>query len=200
MSIDRRSFVQSTAAALGGTAGFAAEATAQERLQLAQATAPTYLAPAISGGPYKPYDKAYVASVVQKYYDFLTKLFDSDINKGTLRNDIWSKNDMSLRMWIFDTFGYNLDYSQVRIMILDIQNGRVKFSDRLGCSGSGECSIDVRMDDPTKTLWYTLVLPPLPLDYPTKDTVGGTPVDSGYLHEVKWELAWHHAIAYATGM
>ena len=40
MSIDRRSFVQTAAAAVGGGVSFAGDAAAEERLQLAQAPTP----------------------------------------------------------------------------------------------------------------------------------------------------------------
>ena len=60
MSIDRRSFVQTAAAAVGGAAGLSGDAAAQDRIQLAQdpitGPFPYPLPPSGAFGPWKPYN------------------------------------------------------------------------------------------------------------------------------------------------
>jgi hypothetical protein len=203
MSIDRRSFVQTAAAAVGGAAGFSGDAVAQDRIQLAQATIVGPFSypspPAGGGGPFKPYNPDAVGDQVQRHGVVLKDLFD--LVKGPqLRKEIWEANDTYLRNWIKDKYAYVLDPS-IRIIIVDIQNGRVRFSDGNGCTAAatngvgGECSITARGDDPMTTYWYTLVIPPQPLQFGTS----GTP-DDGYVHEMTWDSAWHHAIVYGYGM
>jgi hypothetical protein len=187
MSIDRRSFVQSAAAAAGTATGLAGDAAAQSAVQYAQAgVSPETVRSGHPTGPYKP---AYynVGDQTQRYYLFLKDLFDSTKN---LRNEIWDMCDSDLRDLIKTRLGLKL-YDYTRIMIVDIGNGRAKFSDNFNCSVTG-CAVQ----DPTSTSWYTLVLPPLPLEYQYSSN---TP-EKGYLDEMTWESAWHHAIVYGYGM
>src|SRR5206468_9243266 len=112
------------------------------------------------------------------------------------RDDICIQSDVGgnpspLQAYLKKKFGLSLygDYNSLRILIVDIEKGRVKFADNLGCDVTG-CKVG------TVPAWYTLVLPPLPLEY-TK--ANGMPED-GYLHEKMLELAWHHAAVYCYGM
>jgi hypothetical protein len=137
-----------------------------------------------------------VGDQAQKIAAFLFDLFADDVQppKGgsSYRDRIWKMTDGELRDEIQRKLGYSTKYESVRIMIVDIQNGRVRFSDGGGCSGGvfggngGECSVG----NPTTTYWYTLLLPPLPQQYN----------EDGYQHELMWEAAWHHAICYGYGM
>jgi hypothetical protein len=199
MSIDRRLFVQTAAAAVGGAAGLSSDAVAQERIQLAQA-GPFVLnpPPATGGGPWKSYNREGVGDQAEKLYAFLKVLFARDVAGGTTyRDEIWNMTDDQVRNEVFNKLGYDMrGYTNTRIIIVDIQNGRVKFSDNLGCSSVGGCSIVNHGDDPTNTFWYTLVLPPLPLEYQKSAKLP----EDGYLHEMTWESAWHHAIVYGYGM
>jgi hypothetical protein len=222
MSIDRRSFVQTAAAAVGGAAGLSGDAVAQDRIQLAQA-APSplvafYPAPDPGGGPWKPYDPNFVADQAQKISTFLAKLFAEDVQPppgGSYRDRIWNMTDSELRDEIGRRFDYDVQYPDlthpniiVRVMVVDIQNGRVKFSDGSGCvssapwnpSGAGECSIKAHHDDPGATSWYTLILPPLPDRYKFPDGAKTGQIQDGYLDEMRLEGAWHHAIVYGYGM
>jgi hypothetical protein len=181
MSIDRRLFFQSATAALGG-AVLTSDAVGQSRFT---ATG-TYSMTTPPHGPYKPpYYK--VGDQAQRYYEFLKDLFDP--NKS-LRDDIWKMKDSELRDLANDRLGLDLSDTKIRIMIVDIGKGRAKFSDGKDCSVTG-CAVT----DPNAA-WYTLVLPPLPMGYLRTD---GTP-QKGYLEEMTWESAWHHAIVYGYGM
>ena len=81
MSIDRRSFVQTAAAAVGGGVSFAGDAAAEERLQLAQAPTPPpasarFVAyPTPGPGAWKPPYPEKEGEQSQRYYNFLKKLF-----------------------------------------------------------------------------------------------------------------------------
>jgi hypothetical protein len=191
MSIDRRSFVQSAAAAAGAATGLvAAEAAAQGPLRYAQAAGspgyvPCYSDPPI--GPYKPSYNYKVGDQAQRYYLFLKDLFDAG---STLREQIWKMSDKDLRHLMNDRLGLKID-PPTKILIVDIGNGRTKFSDNLDCSVTG-CVVP----DPGSASWYTLVLPPRPLGYLYSSC---TP-ETGYLEEMTWESAWHHAIVYGYGM
>jgi hypothetical protein len=194
VSIDRRSFVQSVAAAAGtATSLVAADAGAQSGPQYAEgAGSPRNLPPPPSCysdppiGPYKPPNYA-VGDQAQRYYAFLKDLFDPS---KTLRNDIWKMTDKELRDLIRNRLGLKIE-SPTRIMIVDIGNGRTRFSDNLDCSVTG-CAIP----DPASASWYTLVLPPLPLGYQYSSCAP----EKGYLEEMTWESAWHHAVVYGYGM
>ena len=194
MSIDRRSFVRTAAAAVGGAASFAGDAAAQDRLQLAQAGGPFPLTAPLNPptGPYKPPYPDDVGNQTQRYYNFLKELFDPT---KTVRDDIWNMSDVGnpspLRVYLQDKLGLALygDYNSLRILIVDIEKGRVKFADNQGCDISG-CKVGA------VPAWYTMVLPPLPLEH-TK--ANGMPED-GYLHEKILEAAWHHAVVYGYGM
>jgi hypothetical protein len=191
MTIDRRSFVQSAAAAVGGAASVAADAAAETRLQIAQAgplSFPTASpVAAIPPGPYKPDYTENVGDQSQRYYLFLKDLFAS----STLRDEIWGMTDPQVRDLLLNRLGLNLSYGnpKTQILIVDIGKGRARFTDPNLCSVTG-CAA------PTGANWYTLVLPPLPLGYKKQD---GSPED-GYLKEMTWESAWHHAIVYGYGM
>src|SRR5215831_15510693 len=163
MSIDRRSFVQTAAAAVGGAAGLSGDAAAQDRIQLAQAAVvgpfPYSLPTSGGGGPWKPYNPDAVGDQVQRHGVVLKDLFDP-VKGPMLRTEIWEASDTYLREWIKDNYTYVLDPS-IRIMIVDIENGRVRFSDGKGCIAAaigtvGECSITARGDNPVTTYWYTL--------------------------------------------
>ena len=203
MSIDRRSFVQTAAAAVGGAAGLSGDAAAQDRIQLAQAAVvgpfPYSLPTSGGGGPWKPYNQDAVGDQVQRHGVVLKDLFDP-VKGPMLRTEIWEASDTYLREWIKDNYTYVLDPS-IRIMIVDIENGRVRFSDGYGCiapttgGNGGECSITDRGDNPGTTYWYTLVIPPTPHQFGTSSTP-----DDGYVHEMRWESAWHHAIVFGYGM
>ena len=204
MSIDRRSFVQTAAAAaVGGAAGLSGDAVAQQVIFQAP--------PSNVHGPWKPYDPNGIGDQVQRIGTFLKQLFDED--QGMLppgetkpfRQRIWEMNDKAVRDMIKQYFIYDVSYDTFLVMIVDIQNGRVRFSDGQGCTSSatpppigGACSVDVHgHDKPTQVLWYTLVLPPLPL-VPYGPNIGQ--IQEGFLHELTSELAWHHAIVYGYGM
>jgi len=197
MSIDRRSFVQTAAAAVGGAAGLSGDAVAQDRIQLAQAFALSP-PPAMGGGAWKSYDRDHVGDQAELLYAFLKDVFAGDLPGGTsYRDKLWNMTDGQLRDEIYTRLGYDMrGYTNTRIIIVDIQNGRVKFSDNLGCSVLGGCSIANHGDNPANTFWYTLLLPPLPLEYQKSSSVP----EDGYLHEMTWESAWHHAIVYGYGM
>jgi hypothetical protein len=219
MTIDRRSFVQTAAAAVGGAAGLSGDAVAQDRIQLAQAT-PS--APVVAlypppdpggGGPWKPYDPNFVGDQAQRISTFLAQLFAEDVQPppgGSYRDRLWNMTDSALRDEIATRFQYPMSYPNilVRVMVVDIQNGRVKFSDGAGCSssvpwsttGAGECSIEAHQDNPATTYWYTLILPPLPDRYKFIDGAKVGLIQDGYLDEMRLEGAWHHAIVYGYGM
>src|SRR5262245_14579973 len=96
MTIDRRSFVQSAAAAVGGAASVAADAAAETRLQIAQA-GPFPTASPVAGippGPYKPDYTENVGDQSQRYYLFLKDLFAPS---STLRDEIWGMTDAQVR-------------------------------------------------------------------------------------------------------
>jgi hypothetical protein len=177
MSIDRRSFVQSAAAAVGGAATVAGDAAAQS-LQLAQVQVePT--AAATCPGPHKPYGLP-AGAQSQKNYEFLTKLFDPPTHKA-FRNTLWGYNDATLRNYIKNNLDINLP-ATTKIVLVDAELGRWK-------EVSGNF-------DNQKDCWYVLLLPPVPLGY---TTTPGVP-EKGYLYAMTWESAWHHAIVYGYGM
>jgi hypothetical protein len=99
-------------------------------------------------------------------------------------------SDGELRGVMSNRLGLDIP-SNVRIMVVDIGGGRTKFSDNQNCTVTG-CAIP----DPSNALWYTLVLPPAPIAY--QYSSGAT--EQGYLDEMTWESAWHHAVVYGYGM
>jgi len=198
LSIDRRSFV---VAALGGAAGVSSDTVAQDRIQLAQAGPFALLPPPSNGGgPWKPINPDGAGNQAEVIYAFLKALFANDLAgvTPTYRDTIWAMSDDQVRDEIYNKLGYDMrGYSNTRIIIVDIQNGRIRFSDNQGCSAVGGCSIANHGDDPTQTYWYTFVLPPLPLQF---EKPGMVVPEDGYLNEMSWESAWHHAMVWGYGM
>ena len=187
MSIDRRTFVQSAAAAVGGATGVAADAIAQERLQVAQAPVAQPLAvpepPPPYGGPWKPYTKDKEGETTQGLAMFLDKLFTSDIQGGTYRDEVYSADDLTLRTKLKNDLGIDLtglNYATLRILIVDAENGRARFSDGKGCTNNattpgvtnGQCNVKERPDYDPVSYWYTLILPPVPRASVKKDAQG----------------------------
>ena len=190
MSIDRRSFVQSAAAVAGAATGLVGvEAAAQNPLRYGQvAGSPAYPScyPDPPVGPYKPsYYK--VGDQANRYYAFLKELFAAG---SDLRDKVWKMTDAEVRNMLRQRLALAID-PPTRILIVDIGEGRTRFSDNLDCSVDG-CAVP----HPASASWYTLVLPPRPLGYLYSSCVPET----GYLEEMTWELAWHHAVVYGYGM
>jgi hypothetical protein len=183
---------------------------AQNRIRLAQArqfttlpsrTGPETFAlpPASGGGPWKPINADGTGDQAEKIYAFLKALFANDLAgvTPTYRDKVWSMSDDQVRNEIYNKLGYDMrGYSNVLIIIVDIQNGRIRFSDNQGCSSVGGCSIVNHGGDPSQTFWYTFVLPPIPLEFQKASNVP----EDGYLNEMSWEAAWHHAVVYGYGM
>ena len=201
MSIDRRSFVQTAAAAVGGGVSFAGDAAAEERLQLAQAPTPPPASarlvayPTPGPGAWKPPYPEKEGEQSQRYYNFLKKLFVPD---NVFRDSIWGMTERQLKEYMANELAlpipddyFNTEGERIKIMIVDIEKGRVKFADNQDCGVDG-----CKVTDPKKVTWYTLVLPPLPLEY--KDAAGKP--QYGYLREMTLEAAWHHAVVYGYGM
>jgi hypothetical protein len=180
MSIDRRSFVQSAVAAVGGATSLASDASAQTNLRLAQA----YVEPSIAAtcpGPHKPYGLK-PGDQTQRNYEFLKELFDPATQK-TFRDALWGYNDPTLRNIIKGFLDIDLPPT-TKILLVDAEFGRMK-----DVSGNF---------NPASDCWYVLLLPPVPRGF-VKPGPGKIPED-GYLYEMTWEAAWHHAIAYGYGM
>lgn len=175
MSINRRSFVQTAAAAVGGAASLAGEASAQGTLQLAQAqVAPTtaHTCP----GPYKPYSLT-PGEQSERNYQFLKELFNPATEK-TFRDAWFNYSDAELRRELRGWLDLDLP-ADTKILLVDVQYGRTK--------GTINTTTDC---------WYVLIMPPVPRGYLDAN---GNP-EKGYVYEMTWEAAWHHAIVYGYGM
>jgi len=145
MSIDRRSFVQSAALAVGGAAAVGAgEAPAQGEVRLAQAPPPAIAptADCIDPGPFKP---SY--GYVQANRAFLDTLFGAGGNN--VRDQLMGlDNQTALHQAVFDYLGLRLG-SNVKVRVVDLEKN-------LTPNTGGETI------NPSVHCFYTWILPPTP--------------------------------------
>ena len=128
-------------------------------------------------GPTKPYDETKIGDQVQKNYAFLEELFGP--GHQAFRQTLWNADDATLRNTLRTRLGIDVPLT-TRIMIVDIENARVK-------PASGDI-------DPNKDDFYVMVLAPVPRRATTD------PTKKDYKEMQAWEGAWHHAIVDSYGM
>lgn len=137
----------------------------------------------------KPYDETKVGEVLQINYAFLTELWEENLTWGsgnqTLREFLFSLSEDNLRAelktrWKIDLPPPPGSTPPVRIMLVDIQNGRAK-------APAGAF-------DPVRDHFYVLVMPPKP----TRDA--SDPTKRDYKKMQVWNAAWYHAVNDGYGM